>query len=62
MVCVWWVFTIIVISTYTANMAAVLTITIYEKPINSLTELAGQTEIKPLVKTGTNLYTLFKVR
>ncbi|CAL1534207.1 unnamed protein product, partial [Lymnaea stagnalis] len=56
----WWVFTIILVSTYTANMAAVLTITIYDKPINSLAELASQSEIKPLVKVGSNLETLLQ--
>ncbi|KAK0048003.1 glutamate receptor ionotropic delta-1, partial [Biomphalaria pfeifferi] len=56
----WWLFTIILVSTYTANMTAVLTVTIREQPINSITELAGQSQVKPLVKLGTNLYTLFE--
>ncbi|CAG5132019.1 unnamed protein product, partial [Candidula unifasciata] len=56
----WWVFTIVFVSTYTANMAAVLTVTIYDKPINSLAELASQSEVKPVVRSGTNMYALFK--
>ncbi|XP_076073239.1 glutamate receptor 4-like isoform X1 [Mytilus galloprovincialis] len=55
----WWVFTILMTSTYTANLAANLTVSIAEQPINSLEELVGQTEIEPLVKSGTNLHTLF---
>ncbi|KAJ8318254.1 hypothetical protein KUTeg_003345 [Tegillarca granosa] len=47
-------------STYTANLAAFLTVSIAKKPINSLTELAAQNEISPLIKVGTNLHTLFK--
>ncbi|ESP03953.1 hypothetical protein LOTGIDRAFT_110473, partial [Lottia gigantea] len=57
----WWLFTILMASTYTANLAAFLTVTIAEKPINSLTELSQQDGIKPLAKYGSNLYTLFKV-
>ncbi|GFO40806.1 glutamate receptor ionotropic, kainate 2 [Plakobranchus ocellatus] len=56
----WWVFIIILVSTYTANLAAVLTVTVYEKSINSLAELAEHSEIRPLIKPGTNLEMLFK--
>ncbi|XP_069125666.1 glutamate receptor ionotropic, kainate 2-like [Argopecten irradians] len=56
----WWVFTILITSTYTANLAAFLTVTIAVKPINSLNELAAHEQIKPLVKAGTNLYSLFQ--
>ena len=58
----WWVFTILMMSTYTANLAAYLTVSITVQPINSLAELVAQDEIKPLVKAGTNLPILFKVR
>ena len=57
----WWVFIILVLSTYTASLAAVLTVNIYEKSISSLSELAEQTSITPLIKPGTNLQTLFQV-
>lgn len=57
----WWLFTILMTSTYTANLAAFLTVTIEEIPINSLQELAQSTQLKPLVKRGSNLFTLFKV-
>ncbi|KAK3777309.1 hypothetical protein RRG08_038457 [Elysia crispata] len=56
----WWVFIILVLSTYTASLAAVLTVNIYEKSISSLSELAEQTSITPLIKPGTNLQTLFQ--
>ncbi|BFZ02739.1 hypothetical protein BsWGS_05778 [Bradybaena similaris] len=56
----WWVFTIVFVSTYTANMAAVLTVTIYDKPINSLAELAGQSEVRPVVRSGSHVNSLFK--
>ena len=57
----WWVFTILMTSTYTANLAAYLTVSIPEQPINNLDELVAQTEIEPLVKSGTNIHTLFMV-
>lgn len=57
----WWIFTILVLSTYTANLAAYLTVTIVDSPINSLQELAAQDKIRPLLFTGSNLHTLFQV-
>jgi hypothetical protein len=39
-----------------------LTVSIPQQPINSLEELVAQTEIKPLVKSGTNIHTLFMVK
>ncbi|KAL8573212.1 hypothetical protein ACOMHN_036197 [Nucella lapillus] len=56
----WWLFTILMTSTYTANLAAFLTVTIEETPINSLSELAASADLKPLVKTGSNVMTLFQ--
>lgn len=57
----WWLFTILIVSSYTANLAAFLTVTILDKPIDTLEDLAHNDEITPLVKTGTNIYSLFRV-
>ncbi|XP_052071213.1 glutamate receptor 3-like [Mytilus californianus] len=57
---VWWIFTILMLATYTANLAAYLTVTIIESPINSLEELANHNDIRPLIFSGSNLHTLFQ--
>nr|CAG4645346.1 EOG090X00ST [Lynceus sp. MCZ IZ 141354] len=50
----WWFFTLIMISTYTANLAAFLTVERMESPIESVDDLAKQTKIKyGIVGTGT---------
>ncbi|XP_063718675.1 glutamate receptor ionotropic, delta-2-like isoform X2 [Symsagittifera roscoffensis] len=41
----WWFFTLIIIATYTANLAAFLTVTRMETPIESLEDLAEQTKV-----------------
>ena len=41
----WWFFTLIIISSYTANLAAFLTIERMLTPIESADDLAKQTEI-----------------
>ena len=43
---VWWFFTLIIISSYTANLAAYLTTMRMSAPIKSAEDLAKQTEIK----------------
>nr|XP_040563433.1 glutamate receptor ionotropic, kainate 1-like [Lepeophtheirus salmonis] len=43
---IWWFFTLIMISSYTANLAAFLTIERLESPINSATDLASQSKIR----------------
>ena len=43
---VWWFFTLILISSYTANLAAFLTVTRMESEIASAEDLAAQTRIK----------------
>jgi hypothetical protein len=49
----WWFFNIILISSYTANLAAFLTIEHMVSPIDSVEDLARQTEIKyGVVKAG----------
>ncbi|XP_070180286.1 glutamate receptor ionotropic, kainate 3-like [Littorina saxatilis] len=56
----WWLFTILMTSTYTANLAAFLTVTIEDSPVNSLSELSMNSDLKPLVKAGSNVRTLFR--
>ncbi|KAK8388628.1 hypothetical protein O3P69_020541 [Scylla paramamosain] len=43
---IWWFFTLIMISSYTANLAAFLTVERMESPIESAEDLAKQTKIK----------------
>ena len=43
---VWWFFTLIIISSYTANLAAFLTIEKMVSPIQGAEDLAKQTDIK----------------
>ena len=43
---IWWFFTLIMISSYTANLAAFLTAAQMKIPINSADDLAKQTKIK----------------
>uniref|UniRef100_A0AAR2LFJ8 Glutamate receptor n=1 Tax=Pygocentrus nattereri TaxID=42514 RepID=A0AAR2LFJ8_PYGNA len=42
---IWWFFTLIIISSYTANLAAFLTVERMESPIDSADDLAKQTKI-----------------
>ena len=42
----WWFFTLIIISSYTANLAAFLTIERMDMPINSADDLVKQREIR----------------
>jgi len=43
---VWWFFTLIMISSYTANLAAFLTIERMDSPINNVEDLAKQSGIR----------------
>ncbi|XP_021792510.1 glutamate receptor ionotropic, kainate 2 isoform X3 [Papio anubis] len=43
---IWWFFTLIIISSYTANLAAFLTVERMESPIDSADDLAKQTKIE----------------
>ena len=43
---IWWFFTLIMISSYTANLAAFLTAQQMETAVNSADDLAKQTKIK----------------
>ena len=42
----WWFFSLIIVATYTANLAAFLTVTRMETPIESLEDLANQQKIR----------------
>ncbi|XP_039516715.1 glutamate receptor ionotropic, kainate 2 isoform X2 [Pimephales promelas] len=57
---IWWFFTLIIISSYTANLAAFLTVERMESPIDSADDLAKQTKILyGLVEDGATM-TFFK--
>ncbi|XP_059150219.1 glutamate receptor 2-like [Physella acuta] len=57
----WWFFTLIIISSYTANLAAFLTIERMEIPINSADDLARQTEIRYGIIANGSTEEFFKV-
>lgn len=58
----WWLFVLTTSAFYTANLVAYLTVSLPSKPVNSLDELADPaTSVLPLIKSGSNLFTLFKV-
>jgi len=58
---VWWFFTLIIISTYTANLAAFLTVERMLTPIDSADDLAKQTEIQYGTLEGGSTNAFFKV-
>lgn len=58
---VWWFFTLILISSYTANLAAFLTVENVVSPIESAEDLASQTEIKFGTTEGGSTMDFFKV-
>ena len=56
----WWFFTLIMISSYTANLAAFLTVERMESPIESAEDLAKQTKIKYGAYGGGSTATFFR--
>jgi len=58
---VWWFFTLIIISTYTANLAAFLTVERMLTPIENADDLAKQTEIQYGTLHGGSTNAFFKV-
>lgn len=59
--CVWWFFTLILISSYTANLAAFLTVERMVTPINSPEDLASQTEVEYGTLTNGSTWEFFSV-
>uniref|UniRef100_A0A8C1GCP5 Glutamate receptor n=1 Tax=Cyprinus carpio TaxID=7962 RepID=A0A8C1GCP5_CYPCA len=57
---VWWAFTLIIISSYTANLAAFLTVQRMEVPIESVDDLADQTAIQYGTMHGGSTMTFFQ--
>jgi len=58
----WWFFTLIIISTYTANLAAFLTVERMLTPIENADDLAKQTEIQYGTLDSGSTQDFFKVR
>ena len=58
---IWWFFTLIIISSYTANLAAFLTVERMDSPIDSAEDLAKQTEIDYGTISGGSTMTFFEV-
>lgn len=56
----WWFFTLIMISSYTANLAAFLTVERMDSPIESAEDLAKQTKIKYGVLNGGSTASFFR--
>lgn len=57
----WWVFTLVIISAYTANLAAVLTVSRPFIPIKNLDDLANQTVISYGTQGGGSTMQFFQV-
>ena len=60
--CAWSVFTFILLASYTANLAAFLTVEKLELPINSADDLSKQTKIEYGCLAGGSTETFFRVR
>ena len=56
----WWFFSLILVSSYTANLAAFLTVTRIETPIKTIADLSSQTQIKYGTVRNTYAHSLFK--
>ncbi|KAJ8681242.1 hypothetical protein QAD02_017029, partial [Eretmocerus hayati] len=56
----WWFFCLIIVSSYTANLAAFLTVETAVKEVTGIADLYNQTKIKYGFKKGGSTYTYFK--
>lgn len=57
----WWFFTLIMVSSYTANLAAFLTVDKMDNPIKGVEDLAKQTKIKYGAVAGGSTSAFFRV-
>lgn len=57
----WWFFTLIIISSYTANLAAFLTVERMVSPIENVEDLAKQTDIAYGTRKSGSTFTFFRV-
>ena len=58
---IWWFFTLIMVSSYTANLAAFLTIEVTTPAFRNVEELANQKAIKYGAKSGGSTANFFRV-
>lgn len=58
---VWWFFILIMVSSYTANLAAFLTVETLVTPFKNIEELAEQHEVKYGAKRGGATLNFFRV-
>jgi ionotropic glutamate receptor len=58
---IWWFFTLIIISSYTANLAAFLTVERMIAPIDSVEDLADQSDISYGTLEAGSTMTFFRV-
>lgn len=59
--CIWWFFTLIMVSSYTANLAAFLTVERLVSPIEGAEDLAKQSHIQYGCVDSGSTQTFFKV-
>jgi glutamate receptor, ionotropic, invertebrate len=58
---IWWIFTLIMASSYTANLAASLTLSRMSPSVENVEDLAKQTTIKYGCKETASTFDFFKV-
>lgn len=59
---VWWIFSFVLIASYTANFAALLTIDRMTVPIDSIDDLVAQNSVTYGTIAGSSTIDFFKVR